>query len=99
MEDMEQRLEQLEAMLAAKHEQERESSLEGSAREGKEVLITFTARQMLEHGERMSRIQLYTLARQHNMPVQLTQHEYNVFISYHMDRIREMMRTLKERTQ
>jgi hypothetical protein len=99
MEDMEQRLEQLEAMLAAKQEKERESSLEGSAREAKEVLITFTARQMLEHGERMSRVQLYTLARQHNMPVQPTQHEYNVFISYHMDRIREMMRTLKERTQ
>lgn len=99
MEDLEQRLEQLEAVLAEKHEKERESSLEGNAREAKEVLITFTARQMLEHGERMSRVQLYTLAREHNMPVQPSQHEYNVFISYHMDRIRETMRALKERTQ
>lgn len=99
MEDMEQRLEQLEAMLAAKNEADRGAALEDTVREAKEVLITFTARQMLEHGERMSRVQLYALARQHNMPVQPTQHEYNVFISYHMDRIRDMMRSLKERTQ
>lgn len=99
MEDLEQRLEQLEAMLAAKQEAERETSPADAAREAKEVLITFTARQMLEHGERMSRVQLYSMAAQHNMPVPPTQHEYNVFISYHMDRIRDMMRTLKERTQ
>jgi len=98
MEDLEQRLEQLEAMLAEKAEAEQEETPEEGARKAKEMLISFTARQMMEHGERMSRVQLYSLAKQHNMPVPPTQHEYNVFISYHMDMIREMMRSLRERT-
>lgn len=98
MEELEQRLEQLEAMLAAGREQSREPSAEDQARENKEKLLTFTARQMMEYGERMSRVHLYTLAKEHNMPVPPTQHEYNVFISYHMDIIREIMRSLKERT-
>jgi len=102
MEDLEQRLEQVEAMLAAKEQEEAQASSadddQKSAQRSKEKLIAFTARQMMEHGERMSRVQLYALARQHNMPVPPTQHEYNVFISYHMDMIREMMKSLKERT-
>jgi hypothetical protein len=98
IEELEQRLEQVEAMLARSKEEERQSGPEADAREAKSVLIAFTAKQMLEHGERMSRVQLYGLARQHNMPVPPTQHEYNVFISYHMDMIRDMMRRLRERT-
>lgn len=98
MEDLEQRLEQLEAMLAAQQQAVLQPTPEEEARQAKEVLIAFTARQMMEHGERMSRVQLYALAKQHKMPVPPTQHEYNVFISYHMDMIRETMRTLKERT-
>ena len=98
IEDLEQRLEQLEAMLAAKKEEELQGAPKSEAQKAKEMLIAFTAKQMMEHGERMSRVQLYALAIQHNMPVPPTQHEYNVFISYHMDMIREMMRSLKERT-
>jgi len=98
IEDLEQRLEHLEAMLAARNEQEQEASPQEEEKQAKKKLITFTARQMMEHGERMSRVQLYTLARQNNMPVPPSQHEYNMFISYHMDLIREMMRSLKERT-
>jgi precorrin-2 methylase len=98
MEDLEQRLEQLEAMMAEKAEAARQESPEEGARKAKEMLITFTAKQMIEHGERMSRVQLYSLAKKHNMPVPPTQHEYNVFISYHMDMIREIMRSLRERT-
>jgi hypothetical protein len=98
IEDLEQRLEQLEAMLAEKAEAERQDSPEEDARKEKEMLISFTAKQMVEHGERMSRVQLYSLAKKHNMPVPPTQHGYNVFISYHMDMIREIMRSLRERT-
>lgn len=98
IEDLEQRIEQVEAMLARKKEEEQQAGPENDAREAKAALIAFTAKQMLEHGERMSRVQLYGLAKQHNMPVPPTQHEYNVFISYHMDMIRDMMRRLRERT-
>ena len=98
MEELEQRLVQLEAVLAAGQEREKEASPEETSRQIKEQLITFTARMMMEHGERMSRVQLYALARQHDMPVPPTQHEYNGFISYNMELIREMMRSLKERT-
>lgn len=98
IEELEQRLEQLEAVLAANGEQSREPTAEDQARENKEKLLSFTARQMMEYGERMSRVHLYALAKEHNMPVPPSQHEYNVFISYHMDIIREIMRSLKERT-
>ena len=97
IEELELRLELLEAMLAKKDEEELIPPPD-EAKETKAILIAFTAKQMLEHGERMSRVQLYALAKQHNMPVPPTQHDYNVFISYHMDMIREMMRSLKERT-
>jgi len=98
IEDLEQRLAQLEALLAGKQQQPEPATPEEEARKRKETLISFTAKQMMEHGERMSRVQLYALAKQHNIPVPPTQHEYNVFISYHMDMIRDMMRSLKERT-
>lgn len=98
IEELEIRLEMLEAMLAKKSEEEQQASAPNEAQENKATLIAFTAKQMLEHGERMSRVQLYSLAKQHNMPVPPTQHDYNVFISYNMDMIREMMRSLKERT-
>ncbi|MBI4805261.1 MAG: hypothetical protein HY795_08495 [Desulfovibrio sp.] len=98
IEELELRLEMLEATLAKKAEEEQQASAPNQAQEDKAILIAFTAKQMLEHGERMSRVQLYALAKQHNMPVPPTQHDYNVFISYHMDMIREMMRSLKERT-
>jgi len=98
IEDLEQRVEQIEAMLAREKEEQLQTTPEDAAREAKAVLIAFTAKQMLEYGERMSRVQLYSLAKEHNMPVPPTQHEYNVFISYHMDMIRDMMRRLKERT-
>jgi hypothetical protein len=98
MEELEQRLQQLEALLANSRIQPGEPSAEDQARENKEKLLAFTASQMKEHGERMSRVHLYALAKEHNMPVPPTQHEYNVFISYHMDVIREIMRSLKERT-
>ena len=98
IEELELRLELLEATLAKKAEEEQLTPPPDEAKESKAILIAFTAKQMLEHGERMSRVQLYALAKQHNMPVPPTQHDYNVFISYHMDMIREMMRSLKERT-
>lgn len=98
VEELEQRLELLESMLSKREEDERRSKPEDEARLARKMLITFTAKQMLEHGERMSRVQLYALAKQHDMPVPQTQHEYNVFISYNMDMIREMMRSLKEQT-
>lgn len=98
LEDLEQRLEQLEALIAAGKAQNEEASPQEEEKKAKQKLIAFTAKQMIEHGERMSRVQLYALAKQHNMPVPPSQHEYNMFISYHMDRIREMMRSLKERT-
>lgn len=98
IEDLEQRLAQLESLLAGKQQPVEQITPEEEARMRKEALISFTARQMMEHGERMSRVQLYALAKQNNIPVPPTQHEYNVFISYHMDRIRDMMRSLKERT-
>lgn len=98
LEELESRLEQLEARMAVTGEQEHEPTAEESAREDKKVLLSFTAKQMLEHGERMSRVQLYSLAKQQGMPVQETQHAYNIFISYNMEIIRDIMRSLKERT-
>ncbi|GFK92487.1 hypothetical protein NNJEOMEG_00312 [Fundidesulfovibrio magnetotacticus] len=96
--DLEARLSQLEALLAGVQQAKEQVTPEEEARRNKEALIGFTARQMMEHGERMSRVQLYAAAKQQGVPVPGSQHEYNVFISYHMDVIRDMMRTLKERT-
>lgn len=98
LEELESRLEQLEARLAESSAPDQQPTAEESAQENKKKLLAFTAKQMLEHGERMSRVQLYTMAKQHGMPVQETPHAYNIFISYHMDIIRDIMRSLKERT-
>ncbi len=98
IEELESRIEQLEARMAEASEPERQPTAEESAMEDKKVLLSFTAKQMLEHGERMSRVQLYSMAKQQGMPVQETQHAYNVFISYNMDIIRDIMRSMKERS-
>lgn len=96
--DIEQRLARLEAALATLQNPPPLDTSENALPSIKERLIAFTAQQMMEHGERMSRVTLYSLAQQYSVPVPPTQHEYSVFISYHMDQIREMMRKLKEKT-
>lgn len=95
---LEQRLKQLEAAVSGSSGRSGRNGGTDAASAGKQELIAFTARQMMEHGERMSRVRLYSLAKEHGVPVPSTQHEYNVFISYHMDVIRDLMRRMKERT-
>ena len=97
IEELESRLEQLEARLAEQEAATRHGLATDEATEDKRRLLNYTAQQMLEYGERVSRVQLYSRAKSQGLPVQATQHEYNVFISYHMDMIREIMRRLKER--
>ena len=98
IEELESRLEQLEARLAEQEAAIRSDLASDEAKEGKRRLLTFTAQQMLEYGERVSRVQLYAQAKAQGLPVPASQHEYNMFISYHMDMIREIMRRLKDRT-
>lgn len=95
---LEQRLRQLEEIVSETPGKNGQDNAARGEAEEKQRLIAFTARQMMEHGERMSRVRLYSLAKEHDVPVPPTQHEYNVFISYHMDMIRDIMRRLKERT-
>jgi uncharacterized coiled-coil protein SlyX len=95
LEAMEQRLRQMECRLAEHEAALKEESLLSQAEKDKRQVVSFTARQMLEHGERMSRVRLHAMAKEAGIPVPDTLHEYNVFISYHMDFIREIMRRLK----
>ncbi len=66
--------------------------------EGWEPLLEFTARQMLEHGERMTKSRLFETARHERIPIHPTQHEFSSFLSRNMNRVRDIMRQLKEGT-
>lgn len=98
IDELESRIEQMEARLAEQEAAIRSDLTSDEATEGKRRLLTFTAQQMLEYGERVSRVQLYAQAKAQGLPMPSTQHEYSMFISYHMDMIREIMRRLKDRT-
>ncbi|GAB6035538.1 hypothetical protein JCM15519_00970 [Fundidesulfovibrio butyratiphilus] len=97
IEELERRLEQLESQLENRQpDGPAPLTPQESAEENKRRLLHFTAEQMLEHGERMSRVQLYARALRQGLDLPDTQHGYNVFISYHMELIRDIMRSLKE---
>lgn len=97
IEELERRLAQLESQLDPQQASAPQPTAQETAEENKRRLLHFTAAQMIEHGERMSRVQLYALAVRQGLDVPDTQHSYNIFISYHMDIIRDIMRTLKDR--
>lgn len=59
-------------------------------------LLEFTARQMLEHGERVTRSKLYEMARHENIPIHPSLHEYSTFLSLNMNRVRDIMRQIKD---
>lgn len=72
-----------------------ESDPRGPDPQGHSALLWFTARQMREHGERVSRGRLFEQARHENLPIQDSLAEYSTFVSLNMDRIRELMKSGK----
>ncbi len=61
-----------------------------------EPLLHFTAKLMLEHGERMTKSRLFEMARHERIPIHPTQHEFSSYLSRNMNRVRDIMRQLKE---
>jgi hypothetical protein len=59
-------------------------------------LLEFTARQMLEHGERVTRSKLFEMARHDDIPIHPSLHEYSTFLSQNMNIVRDIMRHIKE---
>lgn len=59
-------------------------------------LLEFTARQMLEHGERVTRSKLFEMARHDNIPIHPSLHEYSTFLSQNMNIVRDIMRHIKD---
>jgi len=59
-------------------------------------LLEFTARQMLEYGERVTRSKLFEMARHENVPVHPSLQEYSAFLSLNMNRVRDLMRHIKD---